>query len=89
MSRVLVAGIGADHGGDDPLAATAAELRKGGAEVIFSGWDQAPAQVVRSALQEDVAAIRLCGATDVVLAQIHARLAEEGAEDIAVSPQTR
>jgi len=84
VTRVVVAGIGQRHGDDDPLAAMAAELRNGGAEVIFTGWDQTPARVVRAALQEDVDAIGLCGGTDGVLARVRGLLADKDAVDITV-----
>ncbi len=86
MNRVVVAGLGPQHDCDDdePLQTLASGLRNDGSEVIFTGWDQTPAQVVTAALQEDVEAIGLCGATAAAVADIRARLAEEKAADITV-----
>jgi len=82
--RVVVAGIGEQPREDDPLDAVSAALRNHGAEVIYTGWAQSPQQVVVGALQEDVAAIGLCGAATGTCAEIEALLAEDGAADITV-----
>ncbi|MEO9222784.1 MAG: hypothetical protein ABI251_13640 [Mycobacteriaceae bacterium] len=85
MNRVVVAGLGPPRDcEDEPLQALASGLRNEGSEVVFAGWDQTPAQVVTAALQEDVGAIGLCGATAAAVADIRGRLAEEKAADITV-----
>ena len=86
MNRVLVAGLGPqrDRDDDEPLRTLASRLRNDGSEVVFAGWQQTPAQVVTAALQEDVAAIGLCGATAAAVADLRTRLAEEQAADITV-----
>ena len=85
MNRVVVAGLGPQRDSEDePLQTLASGLRNHGSEVIFTGWDQTPAQVVTAALQEDVEAIGLCGAAQSAVDEVRARLADEGAEDITV-----
>ncbi len=88
MIRVVVAGMGVNSGANDPGTELATELRNGGMEAIFTGWNQAPEQVVRGALQEDADAIGVCNGTAAVLSEIRGLLADEDAADILVFAST-
>lgn len=81
MIRVVVAEVGASAQSSTELAHA---VRNAGMEAICTGANQAPEQVVRSALQEDADVIGVCGGTDEQIEDIRGRLAAEGAADIAV-----
>lgn len=89
MIRVVLAGIGAGPGEQDPRAPDpgtdlATTLRNDGMEAVFVGWNQVPEQVVRGALHEDAVAIGLCNSTAALLTEIRGLLAENDAAEILV-----
>jgi methylmalonyl-CoA mutase C-terminal domain/subunit len=84
--KLLIAKVGLD-GHDRGVKIVARTLRDAGYEVVYTGLQQTPEQVVASAVQEDVVAIGvsiLSGAHMVLLPRIVELLAERGASDIAV-----
>ncbi|GAB3885797.1 cobalamin B12-binding domain-containing protein [Microbispora bryophytorum] len=84
--RVVVAKPGLD-GHDRGVKVVARALRDAGMEVIYTGLHQTPEQIVRTAIQEDAAAIGLSilsGAHMTLFARLFEVLREEGAEDIVV-----
>src|SRR5688572_19488838 len=84
--RVLVAKPGLD-GHDRGALIIAESLRDEGMEVIYSGLRQSPAQIVATAIQEDVDVIGLSclsGAHNELFPQVTRLLKEEGAEDVVV-----
>lgn len=84
--RVVVAKPGLD-GHDRGVKVVARALRDAGMEVIYTGLHQTPEQIVRTAVQEDAAAIGLSilsGAHMTLFARLFEVLREEGAEDIVV-----
>ncbi|GGO06873.1 methylmalonyl-CoA mutase [Microbispora rosea subsp. aerata] len=84
--RVVVAKPGLD-GHDRGVKVVARALRDAGMEVIYTGLHQTPEQIVRTAIQEDAAAIGLSilsGAHMTLFARLFEVLREEGAEDIIV-----
>ncbi|MFC4078181.1 cobalamin B12-binding domain-containing protein [Salinithrix halophila] len=84
--RVLVAKPGLD-GHDRGALIIAQTLRDEGMEVIYSGLRQSPAQIVATAVQEDVDVIGLSclsGAHNELFPEVTHLLKEEGAEDILV-----
>lgn len=84
--RVVVAKPGLD-GHDRGVKVVARALRDAGMEVIYTGLHQTPEQIVRTAVQEDAAAIGLSilsGAHMTLFARLFEVLREEGAEDVVV-----
>ncbi|GAA4193783.1 MULTISPECIES: cobalamin B12-binding domain-containing protein [Microbispora] len=84
--RVVVAKPGLD-GHDRGVKVVARALRDAGMEVVYTGLHQTPEQIVRTAIQEDAAAIGLSilsGAHMTLFARLFEVLREEDAEDIVV-----
>ncbi|MBO3747065.1 cobalamin B12-binding domain-containing protein [Streptosporangiaceae bacterium NEAU-GS5] len=84
--RVVIAKPGLD-GHDRGAKVVARALRDAGMEVIYTGLHQTPEQIVRTALQEDAAAIGLSvlsGAHMTLFAQLMELLREQEATDIVV-----
>ncbi|MDO8490855.1 MAG: cobalamin B12-binding domain-containing protein [Dehalococcoidia bacterium] len=84
--RVLIAKPGLD-GHDLGAKYVARALRDAGMEVIYTGLQQTPEQIVAAALQEDVDVIGLSilsGAHLGLVRKVMARLAEAGMADIMV-----
>ena len=84
--RILIAKPGLD-GHDRGAKVIARALRDSGNEVIYSGLHQTPAQIVETALQEDVLAIGLSvlsGAHMTLFPKVVELLAEREASDIIV-----
>lgn len=84
--RILIAKPGLD-GHDRGAKVVARALRDAGCEVIYSGLHQTPAQIVETAIQEDVDAVGLSvlsGAHMTLFPKVVELLAARGAEDIAV-----
>lgn len=84
--RVLIAKPGLD-GHDRGALIIAQGLRDEGFEIIYTGIRQSPAQIVQSAIQEDVDVIglsSLSGAHNEIFPEITRLLKEEHAEDIIV-----
>ncbi|MDX1690383.1 MAG: cobalamin B12-binding domain-containing protein [Acidimicrobiia bacterium] len=84
--RILIAKPGLD-GHDRGAKVIARALRDAGCEVIYSGLHQTPAQIVETALQEDVAGIGLSvlsGAHMTLFPRVVELLEERDASDIVV-----
>jgi len=84
--RILVAKPGLD-GHDRGARVIARAFRDAGYEVIYTGWHQPPAQLVRAAILEDVGLIglrRLSGAHTYSFPRVLELLKENQAEDITV-----
>ena len=84
--RVLLAKIGLD-GHDRGVKIVARALRDAGMEVVYTGLHRRPAEVVRTAIDEDVDAIGvsvLSGAQMTIFPALLAELREEGGEEIVV-----
>jgi methylmalonyl-CoA mutase C-terminal domain/subunit len=84
--RVLIAKPGLD-GHDRGAKVVARGLRDAGMEVIYSGLHKTPAQIVRTALDEDVQVVGLSilsGAHLRLLPEVVQGLAAEGLTDILV-----
>ncbi|MBA4495030.1 cobalamin B12-binding domain-containing protein [Paenactinomyces guangxiensis] len=84
--RVLVAKPGLD-GHDRGALIIAQALRDEGMEVIYTGLRQSPAQIVATAIQEDVDVIGLSclsGAHNELFPEVVRLLKENNAEDIIV-----
>lgn len=84
--RVLVAKPGLD-GHDRGAKVVARGLRDAGMEVIYSGLHRTPAQIVRTALDEDVQVVGLSvlsGAHDRLLPEVVRLLRAEGLDDVLV-----
>jgi methylmalonyl-CoA mutase C-terminal domain/subunit len=84
--RVLVAKPGLD-GHDRGALVIAQGLRDEGMEVVYTGLRQTPAQIVASAIQEDVDVIGLSclsGAHNELFPEVIRLLKEQGADDIIV-----
>ncbi len=84
--RVLVAKPGLD-GHDRGAKIVARALRDAGMEVIYTGLRQTPEQIVRAALDEDVAAIGisiLSGAHNTILPRICQLMREHQMDDVLV-----
>ncbi len=84
--RVLVGKPGLD-GHDRGAKVIARGLRDAGMEVIYSGLHRTPAQIVRTALEEDVAVVGisiLSGAHNRLLPAIARGLRDEGLDDVLV-----
>ncbi len=84
--RILIAKPGLD-GHDRGAKIIARALRDAGNEIIYSGLHQTPAQIVETALQEDVDAIGLSvlsGAHMTLFPKVVELLAEQDADDIVV-----
>ncbi len=84
--RILIAKPGLD-GHDRGAKVVARALRDAGNEVIYSGLHQTPAQIVGTAIDEDVDAIglsALSGAHMTLFPAVVDLLSETGAGDIAV-----
>ncbi|MDR6224595.1 cobalamin B12-binding domain-containing protein [Desmospora profundinema] len=84
--RVLVAKPGLD-GHDRGALIIAQSLRDEGMEVIYTGLRQSPAQIVATAVQEDVDVIGLSclsGAHNELFPEVIHLLQKEGADDIVV-----
>jgi methylmalonyl-CoA mutase C-terminal domain/subunit len=83
---VLVAKPGLD-GHDRGAKVVARGLRDAGMEVIYSGLHRTPAQIVRTALDEDVQVVGLSilsGAHNRLLPEVVSGLADEGLDDVLV-----
>lgn len=86
QKRVLLAKIGLD-GHDRGVKVVARALRDGGVEVIYLGLHHTPAEIVLSAIQEDVDAIGLSlhsAAHMTLFEEVLKLLKKEKATDIAV-----
>jgi methylmalonyl-CoA mutase C-terminal domain/subunit len=84
--RILIAKPGLD-GHDRGAKVVARALRDAGCEVIYSGLHQTPAQIVETAIQEDVNGIGLSvlsGAHMTLFPRVVELLRERGAGDIVV-----
>jgi methylmalonyl-CoA mutase C-terminal domain/subunit len=84
--RVLVAKPGLD-GHDRGAKVVARGLRDAGMEVVYSGLHRTPAQIVRTALEEDVQVIGLSilsGAHLRLLPEVVEGLRREGMDDVLV-----
>ncbi len=84
--RILIAKPGLD-GHDRGAKVVARALRDAGCEVIYSGLHQTPAQIVETAIQEDVDAIGLSvlsGAHMTLFPKVVELLREREADDIVV-----
>ncbi|WP_055482879.1 cobalamin B12-binding domain-containing protein [Sphaerimonospora mesophila] len=84
--RVVVAKPGLD-GHDRGVKIVARALRDAGMEVVYTGLHQTPEQIVRTAIQEDAAAIGLSilsGAHMTLFARVLEILREQDAGDIVV-----
>lgn len=84
--RVLAAKPGLD-GHDRGIKVVAHALKEAGMEVIYTGLRQTPAQIVESAIQEDVDVIAmsiLSGAHDYLFPKVMELLAEKGVNDMLV-----
>lgn len=84
--RILIAKPGLD-GHDRGAKVIARALRDAGNEVIYSGLHQTPAQIVETAVQEDVDAIGmsvLSGAHMTLFPKVVEILAERDIDDIVV-----
>jgi methylmalonyl-CoA mutase C-terminal domain/subunit len=84
--RVVVAKPGLD-GHDRGAKVIARALRDAGCEVVYSGLHQTPAQIVETAIQEDVAGIGLSvlsGAHLTLFPKVVEILREREADDIVV-----
>ncbi len=84
--RVLIAKPGLD-GHDRGAKVIARALRDAGVEVVYSGLHQTPAQVVETAIQEDVGGIGLSvlsGAHMTLFPKVVELLRERGIDDIVV-----
>lgn len=84
--RVLIAKPGLD-GHDRGALIIAQALRDEGMEVIYTGLRQTPAQIVATAIQEDVDVIGLSclsGAHNELFPEVVRLLREEGASEIIV-----
>ena len=84
--RVLAAKPGLD-GHDRGVKVVASALMDAGMEVVYTGLRQTPAQIVESAIQEDVDVIAmsiLSGAHDYLFPKVMEILKEKGVEDILV-----
>ena len=85
-SRVLIAKPGLD-GHDRGAKVIARALRDSGVEVIYSGLHQTPAQIVETAIQEDVDGIGLSvlsGAHMTLFPEVVEQLRQRDAADIVV-----
>ena len=84
--RVLAAKPGLD-GHDRGIKVLSSALMDAGMEVIYTGLRQTPAQIVESAIQEDVDVIAmsiLSGAHDYLFPKVMELLREKGADEILV-----
>ncbi len=84
--RVLAAKPGLD-GHDRGIKVVASALMDAGMEVVYTGLRQTPAQIVESAIQEDVDVIAmsiLSGAHDYLFPKVMELLKEKGVDDILV-----
>ncbi|MBG0827901.1 cobalamin B12-binding domain-containing protein [Planomonospora sp. ID67723] len=84
--RVVIAKPGLD-GHDRGVKIVARALRDAGMEVVYTGLHQTPEQIVRTAIQEDAAAIGLSilsGAHMTLFAKVIELLKEHDADDIVV-----
>lgn len=84
--RVLIAKPGLD-GHDRGAKVVARGLRDAGMEVVYSGLHRTPAQIVRTALDEDVQVVGLSilsGAHLRLLPEVVAGLRAEGLDDVLV-----
>jgi methylmalonyl-CoA mutase C-terminal domain/subunit len=84
--RILIAKPGLD-GHDRGAKVVARALRDAGCEVIYSGLHQTPAQIVETAIQEDVDGIGLSvlsGAHMTLFPAVVELLRERGADEIVV-----
>ncbi|MET8337241.1 cobalamin B12-binding domain-containing protein [Streptosporangium canum] len=84
--RVVIAKPGLD-GHDRGVKIVARALRDAGMEVVYTGLHQTPEQIVRTAIQEDAAAIGLSvlsGAHMTLFAKVLELLKDDDAGDIVV-----
>ncbi|MFF5210803.1 cobalamin B12-binding domain-containing protein [Streptosporangium sp. NPDC000396] len=84
--RVVIAKPGLD-GHDRGVKIVARALRDAGMEVVYTGLHQTPEQIVRTAIQEDAAAVGLSilsGAHMTLFAKVLELLKENDASDIVV-----
>jgi len=84
--RVLAAKPGLD-GHDRGVKVVASALMDAGMEVVYTGLRQTPAQIVESAIQEDVDVIAmsiLSGAHDYLFPKVMELLKEKGVGDMLV-----
>ena len=84
--RVLAAKPGLD-GHDRGIKVLSSAMMDGGMEVVYTGLRQTPAQIVETAVQEDVDVIAmsiLSGAHDYHFPKVMELLKEKGVDDILV-----
>jgi methylmalonyl-CoA mutase C-terminal domain/subunit len=84
--RVLAAKPGLD-GHDRGIKVVASALMDAGMEVVYTGLRQTPAQIVESAIQEDVDVIAmsiLSGAHDYLFPKVMELLREKDVDDVLV-----
>jgi methylmalonyl-CoA mutase C-terminal domain/subunit len=84
--RVLAAKPGLD-GHDRGIKVVASALMDAGMEVVYTGLRQSPAQIVESAIQEDVDVIAmsiLSGAHDYLFPRVMELLKEKAVDDVLV-----
>lgn len=84
--RILIAKPGLD-GHDVGAKVIAMALRDAGAEVVYTGLRKSPSHIALVAVQEDVDAVGLSilsGSHQELLRQTREKLAEHGADDIAL-----
>jgi methylmalonyl-CoA mutase, C-terminal domain len=84
--RVVIAKPGLD-GHDRGVKIVARALRDAGMEVVYTGLHQTPEQIVRTAIQEDAAAVGLSilsGAHMTLFAKVIELLKQNDADDIVV-----
>jgi methylmalonyl-CoA mutase C-terminal domain/subunit len=84
--RVLLAKVGLD-GHDRGVKVVARALRDAGMEVVYTGLHRRPAEVVRTAIDEDVDVVGvsvLSGAQMTIFPALLEELRQEGGEEILV-----
>jgi methylmalonyl-CoA mutase, C-terminal domain len=84
VKRILLGKPGLD-GHDRGAKVVARALRDAGYEVIYTGLHQTPEMIVRTAMQEDVAAIGLSilsGAHSTLVPRVRQQLIDEGLADV-------
>lgn len=89
IMRVLLVRLGSGEGNVDiTINAIAREMRESGMEVIYAGSNQAPEQIVETAIQEDVDAIGIVILNEkqhiTSIQRVVELLSEDDAEDIVV-----
>jgi methylmalonyl-CoA mutase C-terminal domain/subunit len=81
--RIVIADAGRDES-DGGAQVVARALRDAGMEVVYTGRQQTPEQIVRTAIQEDADAIGLAGASAQLITRTAALLARNDASDVVL-----